>query len=351
MLRNLLCADFCRSCTGGANGEVFDHGSLIYDAWQEEMAELGGVPPSPQAIGITGGQVDQAERSGGGRCDFDSSYWCSSSARRQPTESARFPAPIPYDASRNAHMYSTPNAGLMGRDIARSSWADFKSIPVLPPNTSHENRPDEFVSFNAVAVTESGCTTSASSGMPGEASPNQANISKVTDTNGARSCIDRYGAVPDIFATSDDDDGLYPMQRHGRCGFVVRLRPGTPDGPWMCHHFTLDGVHCVLAGLPACYANRCAGVLHDIDGNANPFDRLRVPSRCMGLRRPLNDHGYPTLVRCGKPARSPACRLDTCPYLADGVECPYEAMAAVAEVERAVSGEASRREPDEDEEG
>eukprot|EP00929_Paragymnodinium_shiwhaense_P075476 TRINITY_DN38592_c0_g1_i2.p1 TRINITY_DN38592_c0_g1~~TRINITY_DN38592_c0_g1_i2.p1 ORF type:complete len:412 (-),score=59.34 TRINITY_DN38592_c0_g1_i2:144-1379(-) len=131
--------------------------------------------------------------------------------------------------------------------------------------------------------------------------------------------------------------GVLSMQWHGRCGFVVRLRPDTPSGPWMCHHFTLDGTHCVRFGLGKQHANRCAGMLHPIaEADSAAADGFSFGGgcsapRCMGLRKPEGGSmGYPMLVRCGRPATAPVCRPDTCPYIAQNLMCPYAARAVEA---------------------
>eukprot|EP00928_Gymnodinium_smaydae_P054759 TRINITY_DN38487_c0_g1_i1.p1 TRINITY_DN38487_c0_g1~~TRINITY_DN38487_c0_g1_i1.p1 ORF type:complete len:434 (+),score=77.57 TRINITY_DN38487_c0_g1_i1:181-1482(+) len=155
------------------------------------------------------------------------------------------------------------------------------------------------------------------------------------------SSSDGLGAGP----SEDGPGGLVPaMQWQGRCGFVVRLKPGTPDGPWLCHHFSVDGTHCVSGGLGMQHANRCAGVLHPINEESTPAEKmfsmgLPSPRRCMGLRRPGGDlRGGPVIVRCGRPLTVPTCTSDTCPFLAQGMCCPYATRVAASSAQRARAG-------------
>jgi hypothetical protein len=117
-----------------------------------------------------------------------------------------------------------------------------------------------------------------------------------------------------------NESGIFYTHWQGRCGFVSRLRPETPEGPWMCHHFTVDGEHCVMAGLGPEHANSCAGACRMLEAEA--FQDLADPPRCMGLRKPVDRPGRPTLIKCGLPSR-PCCSVDTCPFLANGRPCPF----------------------------
>eukprot|EP00755_Sulcionema_specki_P025558 Sspe_Gene.83598::Locus_54833_Transcript_1_1_Confidence_1.000_Length_999::g.83598::m.83598 len=74
-----------------------------------------------------------------------------------------------------------------------------------------------------------------------------------------------------------------------------------------CHHFTPDGVHCVLRGHPSSAARKCRGVLYAKKSAAA-----------------MNFFGVGSLVLECKP-RSDGhrrCRATMCPYMAEG-ECPH----------------------------
>lgn len=123
-----------------------------------------------------------------------------------------------------------------------------------------------------------------------------------------------------------NDSGIFFTQWRGRCGYMGRLRPDTPDGPWMCHHFTVDGEHCVGSGLGPEHANRCAGVCRI--NETETFEDLADPPRCMGLRKPHDGPGCPTLIKCCLASSSVCCSPDTCPFLAQRRQCPFVKRAA-----------------------
>jgi len=206
-----------------------------------------------------------------------------------------------------------------------NGWVDVKSIAVLPEGKKEDD--DEFDDADAAMDTAEFTTMNTSSASK-EVSPNKVKASQMHASK--TKLIDDTGQAGEGF--SEFEDSHVPahssLQFHGRCGFVVRLRPDAPSGPWMCHHFTLDGTHCVSYGLGKQHANRCAGVLHPINAEAHNLDDPRPSRRCMGLRKPGDGNGYPLLVRCGKAATAPACRPDSCPYIAQNLLCPYAARAA-----------------------
>jgi len=163
-----------------------------------------------------------------------------------------------------------------------------------------------------------------------------ANLAKASGTNRIRSAGDISFAKSVAGFDAEDrsnagDAGVCSPQLHGRCGFVVRLREDTPAGPWMCHHFTLDGVHCARRGLGAEHANKCGGVLSTIN------DRVDNRDICMGLRKAAAGHGAPILARCGAIAPEPICRLDSCPFLSKDMTCPY-ALAAEGRLSSRTNG-------------
>lgn len=113
----------------------------------------------------------------------------------------------------------------------------------------------------------------------------------------------------------------------GVCGF--RIRRGGPSGATfeelagahrlMCHHFTRDGQHCVSRGLSVEHANRCAGALRGPLLDASPVCPM------LGARQPPSG-GMVELGRCGRPEKV-MCLPETCPFLAGGFQCPYEATS------------------------
>merc|ERR1719453_483784 len=122
---------------------------------------------------------------------------------------------------------------------------------------------------------------------------------------------DRHAPIDNVMCGREgtNDSGVFFTQWRGRCGFCCRLRPETPDGPWMCHHFTVDGEHCVTMGLGPEHANSCAGVCQMMA--TETLEDLADPPRCMGLRKPLDGPRCPTLIKCGI-AAAPCCSVRTC---------------------------------------
>ena len=75
-----------------------------------------------------------------------------------------------------------------------------------------------------------------------------------------------------------------------------------------CHHFALDGRHCVLSNLPATHARRCHGVMF-ADKSAAVFNLFGVGN--------LSFH-------CGKQhGGHTECTAANCPFESEGIHCPY----------------------------
>lgn len=301
--------DICRSnCSDGGRTEAFEAESAFYkDAWQEEIAETPPRPPNATlALCVCSNSVNTC---GGSQWLHDHSEGHDHGGRASP----------------------------WGNDPTRAPWNDpvLKSLPVLPivvgkagkhapvgePPPAHSNAGSS--SLTAGILSSAGATPDGSvAGGPtqGWRSAGEAAFAKVVRS------LSLDDTLTSTTRTTEDahDSGwdVHPSHWHGRCGYVLRLRPDAPPGPWLCHHFSVDGVHIAQSGLPAEHANRCAGALRAIDGEADSFDALQAPGRCMGLRKP-DSVGYPLLLRCSRPPPGPVCRRDSCPYLAQNVICPY----------------------------
>lgn len=114
----------------------------------------------------------------------------------------------------------------------------------------------------------------------------------------------------------------------GGCGFTVVVRNLTGNAGkrrgiaccQMCHHFTWDGKHCVTSGLRSEHANRCAGRLCTVGSVADA-------TVCRGVvgQRSCAKAADPDLLEmaCGPPQGPSACCMATCPFIAEGLICPY----------------------------
>lgn len=334
--------DACRSnCHDGSTEEAFVAETAFYrDAWQEEAAEIHpAVRQPPATLGITlcicSNSVSVADEYGDGRAAMASPW---------------------------------------GPEPGRSPWNDpvLNSLPVLPMIGGKAGKhggafpPGELPRAHSSGAAGSSGGAASSSMIPRAVSAGPLTASPLTagilsegfgspDGRAATGPAPGWGAagffnkgetafakvvrslsLDDTLtsttrATEDAHDfgwDVHPAHWHGRCGCVHRLRPDAPPGPWLCHHFSVDGTHVAQSGLAAEHANRCAGALRAIDGEADSFDALVQPSEgCMGLRKP-DRAGYPLLLRCSKPPPGPVCRRDSCPYLARNVICPYAARSA-----------------------
>lgn len=348
----LLCFSICRA-PGSVVGDPTSGGSAPYygDAWDEEAEDS------------TRGVANSA--TGRFRCEDEGNV-----------DGAGLAHGGHYDAS-------PPGLPIGGAGGGAGFWARLDQLPVLPPPQRHRDKGarkqednDDFAEADVAAdVSEFQGGAESSEHQAGASEQALHNRVKASSTHrsfprplggagaaGMRchrhpgypagfATMDSYGAESSAsgsaaatFGDASDSSAVFSMQWRGCCGFVVRLRPDTPEGPWLCHHFTLDGAHCVQSGLGKQFANRCAGALHPIDGEATSFDDITTRRRCMGLHKPDMGMGYPLLLRCARPPSTPLCRPDTCPYLAQHVTCPYAARiaeAASAAAEQRVSDSAS----------
>lgn len=111
--------------------------------------------------------------------------------------------------------------------------------------------------------------------------------------------------------------------QEGSCGFTVAIPKDAPQtGPpsySMCHHYTWDGKHCVTAGIKSEHANRCAGQLCIVGGIADQHLCKNVGVQPCAK---ISDGSHVEAV-CGPPAWTVVCRVDNCPFLAEGLRCPY----------------------------
>lgn len=291
--------DICRSnCS--ARGDAFQADTAFYnDAWQEEIAEVRpalGPPAATLALCICSNHVST----------------CGGNTWNEP----------------------------------RRLWNDpvSKSLPVLPVVVGNGGKLGGVAELRPThAGDDGGFTPSVATGgmlpdvggTPDESAAVGCDLG-LPDADGKASAkLDRSvshdNAMTSTTGASEDahDSSLdvHPAHWHGRCGYVLRLREDAPPGPWLCHHFSVDGTHIVQNGLPLEHANRCSGELVAIDGEAGSFDALvDGPGRCMGLRKP-DGFGCPLLLRCARPPPGPVCRRDSCPYLARGMTCPHMARS------------------------
>lgn len=239
--------------------------------------------------------------------DDDPPLFC---GRRSPNESS---------GHRTASNRTASASGSMG---PMPPFVEIQSIPVLPPVLFEEALPGPATSGplagGGIAVhctSSAGAASSASlSSMPGEL-PGEATAQGVPVLAERpfprRERSDRRLPNMDVGREGTNDSGTFFTQWRGRCGFVARVRPETPEGPWMCHHFTLDGEHCVGVGLGPEHANSCAGTCRMIE--TETFEELADPPRCMGLRKPIDHPGCPTLIKCTL-ASSHCCTTRNCPF-------------------------------------
>lgn len=281
--------------------------SAYRDAWQEELTETQPVvrPPATLALCICSNSVSTC----GG------SKW-----QRDLEGSEQFDG--------------------WGPEPAKAPWNDpvLKSLPVLPvvggkagkhgaPAGEPQTTSASASSLTAGMLPDVGGTPDASAAGP---APWGQGVGELAKVGRPLSLDDALTSTTRATEDGHDSSGwdVHPCHWHGRCGNVLRLRPDAPPGPWLCHHFTVDGSHVAQSGLPAEHANRCAGELRAIDGEADSFNALvQAPGRCMGLRKP-DGSGYPLLLRCSRPPTVPICRRDSCPYLARSMICPYMARTA-----------------------
>lgn len=316
----------------------------MLDAWQEEMAELD----------------KMVEKSGSGRA-FHPLCQTGHVLCLPTTAACGGSLGMGCTGPRFVSDHDGPPIFTPFPEASSRPFIDVQSMPVLPPHEASE-RPFvddqcmpvlspslEDVSAVASAASGGGATavhrTSSASGassaslssmpsMPGEM-PGEAEAQDVPCSPAERGVVSDRHALTDFPCREGTncgregthESGHFFTNWRGRCGFVCRLRPETPEGPWMCHHFTVDGVHCVKAGLGPEHANSCAGVCRMIE--AETFEDFADPPRCMGLRKPLDGPGYPTLIRCGLAGSSgPGCSPMNCPFLARGRSCPFVKRAA-----------------------
>lgn len=298
MLRNLFCFNACGACPGVAahRGEDCPDADSFYDAWQEELASI------DKIVDHSGSRPLQ-----GALCLSRGAAVCAS-----PLGPHCFPEEGGVFAGCCRHQQGDA-----------SPFIEIQSFPVLPLSSDYSSGPGESAAVRrtgSVGLVSSASSSSSSSmpaDMPSEAvaedvrSPRPVSPHRVAERR-----IDREGTGGRELTT--ESNGLTHWR--GRCGFVARLRPETPEGPWMCHHFTVDGVHCVGAGLGPEHANNCAGFCRVIE--TETLEELADPPRCMGLRKPVDGPGCPSLIRCGL-ATVPGCSPSNCPFLARRRQCPY----------------------------
>lgn len=295
MLSNLLCFNACGSCPGDPShrGEDCPDTDSFYDAWQEELASIDKI----------------VDRSGGQPFQIGDAFCLPRAA----------PACLGTDGVLDA-CYRRRQGGA-------SHFIEIQSIPVLGGvEQEHSRSASQGFAVHrtgSVALSSSASTSSMSS-MPGD-TPVEAVAEDVRFPRAvsphciAERRVDREGTGRELTSEKTTESVGFTHWR-GRCGFVARLRPETPEGPWMCHHFTVDGVHCVRAGLGPEHANSCAGFCRLIE--TETLEDLADPPRCMGLRKPLDGPGCPSLIRCGL-ATVPSCSPSNCPFLARRRQCPY----------------------------
>lgn len=321
--------DICRSNCSDRRSAEFEVDSGFYrDAWQEELAETHPVTRSPASLAL-----------------------CICSNSVSTCGGGQLPR------GHDGHEDRDGQDSLWGPVPGRAPWNDpvAKSLPIMPMVEGKAGK--HGAPATESQASSSGCATSSlTAGMLSNmgGTPDGRNASPVSGWGSASEAalakVGRSLSLDDTLtsttrATEDAHDSgwdVHPSHWHGRCGYVLRLRPDAPPGPWLCHHFSVDGAHIVQNGLAVEHANHCAGELRPIDGEADSFDALvEAPGRCMGLRKP-DTVGYPVLLRCSRPPAGPVCRRDSCPYLAQNVICPYIARitehAAVASAARSEVG-------------
>eukprot|EP00747_Dinoflagellata_sp_TGD_P185590 gnl/TRDRNA2_/TRDRNA2_42196_c0_seq1.p1 gnl/TRDRNA2_/TRDRNA2_42196_c0~~gnl/TRDRNA2_/TRDRNA2_42196_c0_seq1.p1 ORF type:complete len:344 (-),score=35.58 gnl/TRDRNA2_/TRDRNA2_42196_c0_seq1:149-1180(-) len=275
--RETGCFEMCKACPamGSAHEAMEAGGTFLQDAWKEEAAEVGPTVATKAVLTAPGsrrGQQGEQPSNGTSLCSNrgNGRYIVESTPAVSSTPRWAEPIPTPVE---NGPLPAPGSGNGNGNGTSESAPEPSSAEQAVQPGVSEYGRAPE--SDNMCA-----------------------------------------GAKPGL----DMDVGtmnLCPPHYQGKCGFVVRLKQDTPAGPWMCHHFTIDGIHCARSGLGPEHANRCAGLLAVIDPEA---DEVTV---CMGLRKPAESPSTPLLARCNRPSSGPVCRVDTCPFLASNLACPY----------------------------
>jgi len=316
MLSNLLCFNACnsRSCKDpAAKGEDCPDADVFYDAWQEEMTEF------DKMVDKSGGGsvLFPLCRTGHALCLPTATTCgvelgsCAGPSHALATSERESSGPVftAFGADPMNHEALAGRVDLGGgcpsphRQGPDTPFVEIQAMPVLPPVLFEEELPGPG-------------TFSLGEDVP--ALTGHLHRAAASDR-----CVSNDGVLCGREGTNDS--GMFLTQWRGRCGFVTRLRFETPDGPWMCHHFTVDGEHCVSLGLGPEHANSCAGVCRMIE--TETFEDLADPPRCMGLRKPLDGPGAPTLIKCGL-ASGPCCTPSNCPFLSKGRMCPFVKKAA-----------------------
>jgi len=310
MLSNLLCLNACncsekvleRKASAGAqvqsrqalSGEDCPDAEAFYDAWQEEMAEIDKMPD--KSGGPMLHEAWQPLRQTG-------HTFCLTSATTCGLELGSCGGPS-YASAVGEGESSAFRTDLMDQESA-TTFVEIQALPVLSPIFFNDDLPGPVSSGPLDAGGSSMLQTSLGGAV-----------------SSTSSCVSNEGVMCGREGT--DDSGMFFTQWRGRCGFITRLRHDTPEGPWMCHHFTVNGEHCVRAGLGPEHANSCAGVCLTM---APTFQDFTDPPRCMGLRKPLDGPGAPTLIKCS-PACVPCCTPSSCAFLSKGRICPFVKKAA-----------------------
>jgi hypothetical protein len=322
MLSNLFCYNACGACPGESlrRGEDCPEVDSFYDAWQEELATI------DKIVDRSGGRSDDS------LCLPRGIATCGASGGGVGSLGPHYP----HSCTEGIGVFSSC---YRHRQAGKSPFIEIQSIPVLG-GMEHSSSSAQGAAVHrtgSVGLVSSASTTSTSSmssmpdDMPDEAAAEDVRSPRSMSPHRAAARLVASAEVREMLNRQVDREGTQQSRElttesagfthwRGRCGFVARLRPETPEGPWMCHHFTVDGVHCVRAGLGPEHANSCAGFCRVIE--TETFEDLADPPRCMGLRKPLDGPGCPSLIRCG-PATVPTCSKSNCPFLARGRQCPY----------------------------